>query len=163
NVSQTASNQYQPDIAINPANPKQLFVLSEDDSNGVLSDLFSATSSDGGATWKTADIAGTTGPLDQACCGPSVAFDQFGNLFITYLNHADSDVIVAMSVDGGSTFTQVASLAASGQPNLAVGADSVWVSYLDNNNTFVAAGASVTQANPPSVTFGTPENVTVPS
>jgi hypothetical protein len=163
NVSQAKSNQYQPDIAINPTNPKQLFVAGEDDTNGILGDLFTASSSDGGATWKTALVAGAGGSLPQACCEPVVAFDQFGNLFMAYLDSTDPHVTVVMSVDGGTTLTQVASLSGQGQPNLAVGDNAVWVAYQDTNTILVAAGASVTQFNPPSVTFGTAENVSVPS
>ncbi len=42
--------------------------------------------------------------LGFACCDGSVAFDQFGNLFLTYLDSKLHNVQLALSTDGGQHF-----------------------------------------------------------
>ena len=81
NASRLRANQTEAAIAINPTNPKNLFVLSNTEpatATGPLAGLFAAFSLDSGATWTYVDptdgiIAdGTPGdPLPAACCDPS--------------------------------------------------------------------------------------------
>ena len=75
-------------IAKNPNNKLQLFALCNHDTAG----LFAARTDDGGVTGHipTADktIAdGDAGQGPQAWSDPNLAWDTFGNLFITYVDH----------------------------------------------------------------------------
>jgi hypothetical protein len=97
--------------------------------------------------------------LGTACCDPSLASDNYGNIFLTWLS-SDIRVMVAMSTNGGASFTRIAAiptgapadgpvigrgpgrLASGDQPSIVAAKDSVWVTF--TANTIVAQGASVT-------------------
>ncbi|MDQ6873494.1 MAG: glycoside hydrolase [Actinomycetota bacterium] len=103
-----------------------------------------SVSHDGGTTWHTRVIA-AGGPLGLACCDESVAFDRFGNLFLTYLYAHSGDIPVALSTDGGDSFHPLARFAASAdQPTIATGAGSVWLTWTAGNGVVTLAGARVT-------------------
>src|SRR5204863_428552 len=76
----------------------------------------------------------------------------------------NGDVLVALSTDGGASFTKVADLQTKfgDQPSIAVGPNSVWVSFTASPGKQIQAfGASVTGLG----SFGTftaPENVPSP-
>lgn len=144
NVSRAAGNQNEAGIAVDPTNPMHLFMAMNTDATSFPDGLLGAVSSDGGATWTTRHLAdGVTDTLTKACCDPKVSWDGYGNLFLTYLNSTTNGVIVARSTDGGSTFTQLTSIAGNDQPSIATGANSVWVTFEDASG-IEAAGASVT-------------------
>src|SRR5204862_1364644 len=88
-VSQRAGNEAEEAIAVNPTNPKNIVILTNIGEG--FSGLFLGVSFDGGKTWTRRIIAtGQTAddpsdPLGDSCCDPSLAFDQFGNLFLAYL------------------------------------------------------------------------------
>lgn len=153
NISQLAGNQQEVAIAINPTNPYNLFAFSNSEPPPAAG-LFAAFSTDGGATWTDVDPTDGTiadgdlgDPLPAACCDPSAAWDEFGNLFIGYLddNFATGPQIrIAMSTDGGQSFTLLATLGTStDQETIVTGAGSVWVTY-NENGRIVAHGATVT-------------------
>jgi len=48
----------------------------------------------------------------DTCCDPSLSFDEYGNLFMTYLYNTVNTVPVALSTDGGLTFKVIANIAA---------------------------------------------------
>ena len=169
NVSQFRDKQFEPTIAVDPTNPQHLFAAAVDQpsANSVLDGkggLFVSTSTDGGATWAPRLIADGTDGLPKAQGDPKAVFDQFGNLFLTYLGADRNNVVVLMSTNGGKTFDvgSAVSLVAPGsapglgplrvdQPSIAVGLGgaagqgSVWVTFADlQNGNVVAAGASVT-------------------
>jgi hypothetical protein len=58
--------------------------------------MLAARSTDGGATWFYPDpsdktiVDGDAGQGPTACCDPTLAWDTFGNLFITYLGSGAS-------------------------------------------------------------------------
>src|ERR1700730_9261586 len=118
NTSKLAGNQAESTIAVDPTNPKRIVVVSNNQAS-AFKDLFISRSTDGGATFAPSTIAnGTDGgnpPYPQACADPSLAWDDFGNLFLTYLGrvggcHPDDmtepkRIEVLLSVDGGATFT----------------------------------------------------------
>src|SRR5207244_9194493 len=109
NVSKMLSDQSDATIAINPANTQQMFVASTNyhagfDSSGIndayyaggtspplTNGLFFAYSSNGGTSWTTGIMAtglDDTEPgygLPAAGHFPHAAFDQYGNLFLTYV------------------------------------------------------------------------------
>ena len=153
NVSVRAGNQMEATVAVNPNNPLQVFVSSNDESLGATG-LFAARSADGGITWTRVSIAtGAAGDgLPGACCDPSAAWDQFGNLFLTYLNGTGaSQVEMLLSTNGGATFTSIGPIAASttaigvDQPStVTTGGGAVWVTFRDSSGTISARGAAVT-------------------
>lgn len=160
NVSRSPANQAEQTVAVNPTNPGNIVVISNEGSPGP--GLFEGVTFDGGATWVTRDIGTGTDVLGAACCDPSLAFDSFGNLFFTYLLDSLPDAIpVALSTDGGLHFTTFASVSAKGsgnsdptkgsvkgsfadQPSITTGAGSVWVTVTAGSGHIVAAGAKVT-------------------
>lgn len=116
--------------------------------------LLVAATGDGGRTWTHRLVARGGDGLPDACCDPRLAWDSFGNLFLSYLTLAVPDpecalgrgaVVVARSIDGGATFGAVQRLAEGciDQPKIAAAAGSVWVAYRIGSNV-VARGARVT-------------------
>jgi hypothetical protein len=184
NISRLAGAQVETAIAIDPTDPRRLFAVSNQLSSSP--GLFAAYSTDGGKHWQDSDpgdgvIAdGSTGdPLPPACCDPSVAFDQFGNLFLAYLDtngHPFPDTVVALSTDGGRDFSVLATFPAvygTDQPHIATGpgrspgTGSVWVDFsagltfvdpTDFTSAIQAAGAHVTGLGEVGA-FSTPESV----
>jgi hypothetical protein len=75
--------------------------------------MYAAVSFDGGQTW-TGRIIGDFDNLGDACCDPSLSFDEFGNLFLTYLYDLEDTVPVALSTDGGLTFNVITNIAKPG-------------------------------------------------
>jgi hypothetical protein len=176
-------NEAEDAIAVNPVNPSNIVTMAT--LPDVVSGLFEGVSFNGGKTW-TRQVIGTGALLGEICCDEQLAWDRFGNLWMTYLVNTNGNVFVAVSTDGGLTFSKVAevvpttptgSRAPSGatpkrlrppsnnpnilgdQPSISVGLDSVWVSYTSFPSTVVQAfGASVT-GHGTFGTFGPPESV----
>lgn len=160
NASRATGNQSEQTVAVNPTNPANIVVISNDPSPGP--GLFESVSFNGGATWNTRQIAAGADELGAACCDPSLAFDGFGNLFFTYLLSSLPDAIpVALSTDGGLHFATFALVPAKGsgnsdptkgsvkgsfadQPSITTGAGTVWVTVTAGSGAIVAAGAKVT-------------------
>jgi len=167
-ASAAAGNEAEDAIAINPATPANIVAMST--LPDVVSGLAEEVSFDGGNSW-TRQVIGDGDPLGEICCDEQLAWDRFGNLWMTYLVNTNGNILVALSTDGGLTFTKVAEVvptkpvgsraptgatpkrlrpapkgSASGdQPSIAVGPDSVWVSYTSFPFVVVQAfGASVT-------------------
>ena len=99
-------------------------------------------------SWQT----GTTG-LPPAAGDPVATFDQFGNLFLTYLGADLNNIVVALSTDGGQTF-EVLFEHSSGspgridgkpkvdQPTVTTGPStdgngSVWVAFQDRTSSSI--------------------------
>jgi hypothetical protein len=146
NASRRAGNQTEPTIAVNPADPRQVAVFSNDEA--VVPGLFAGISADGGSSWSGRSILGSG--LSAACCDPQAAFDRFGNLFLAYLG-SNRNIYVAISADGGVSFPSVVQLTTSGNadqpsvatgPGRAAGLESVWVSY-ERGGLIAARGAPV--------------------
>src|SRR6266545_7389869 len=112
-VSQRHLNEYEEAVAVNPINPNNIVVFTNIGhlEAGVTAGMFLAVSFDGGATW-TKRIVGNNDNLGDACCDPSLAFDEYGNLFMTYLYNVENVVPIALSTDGGLTFNVIANIAA---------------------------------------------------
>jgi hypothetical protein len=128
NTGHMAGNQATESIAIDPANPKLLFAAAND---FALTDsgLYVARSSDGGKTW-TSRVAGTgSDGLSKAAsfAEPSLAWDNFGNLFMTYIEAGGKMYDITVSTDGGATFRLLSSQQVIDQPHVAVGAGEVAV------------------------------------
>src|SRR5258707_14877413 len=107
-AGQRPTNESEETVAVNPTNPRNIVIVT----NVVFPDagLFEGVSFDGGATWATKIIADNDN-LGAACCDPSLSFDSFGNLFLTYLFNVGNVVPIAISTDGGLNFAPLASIA----------------------------------------------------
>jgi len=114
NIGHHDGNQDEVSIATNPTNPNQVFVISMHELQtpcGTPCGLFSAYSTDGGQTWHPRLIADGNDGLLLGRADPAAAWDQFGNLFISYLVVGERYAIaVARSIDGGAHFEQVEKL-----------------------------------------------------
>lgn len=146
NISKMKGNQAEGAIAVDPVSPSKVFAVSNIDANDGL---MAATSSDGGATWSSTQIATDKGSLPAACCDCSAAFDSFGNLFLTYLNSTDTQVELLLSTDAGHSFTLVTQYGGNvDQPTVVTGAStvagqqSVWLEF-DKGNGVAVTGAPV--------------------
>jgi hypothetical protein len=155
-VTRVAGPQSEVSIAANPLNPKDLFIGSNDlpvlQQN--LAGMTASFSTDGGTTWNSRVIGDGTDGLPLAFSDPSVAWDNFGNLFYSYVESdgagsATNRDPILMSTDGGATFTTVGFLTDPNaqlldQESLAVGpgpngqGEALWVAAADflNNGSF---------------------------
>ena len=140
NVSKRSGYEAEVAIGVNPTNPQNLFVLSNTDG----SFMFGGVSNDGGTTWTTRNVATGADGIVQACCDPTVSFDEFGNLFMGYLDSGVTAVILTRSTNGGASFVPQASLTGSvDQPTVIAGGGAVWTTFNSSGN-IVARGAQVT-------------------
>lgn len=163
-ISKRVGNESEEAIAVNPTNPDNVVVVTNIAEG--FSGLFEGVSFDGGQTWTTKIIAegqtigGGADGLGDSCCDPSLSFDQYGNLFLSYLYNLENVVPVALSTDGGLTFKVIANIAKPPKPpgtkgpsrhgeyryvdqeTIVTGEGSVWV--VVNAGPMVATGARVT-------------------
>ena len=162
-VSRRHLNESEEAIAVNPTNPNNIVVFTNvgHQEAGLSAGMFLAVSFDGGATW-TRRLVGNNDNLGDACCDPSLSFDEYGNLFMTYLYQVENEVPIALSTDGGLTFQVIANVAqppkttptkAGGdnrglfrfvdQPTVTAARGEVWVVFNAGGPMF-ATGAAVT-------------------
>src|SRR5438093_597111 len=106
NVTAMAGNEAEDAIAVNPTNPSNVVAMST--LPDVVAGLAAGVSFDGGQTWARRVIGAAGDPLGEICCDQQLAWDRFGNLWMTYLLNTNGDVLVALSTDGGVSFTKVA-------------------------------------------------------
>jgi uncharacterized repeat protein (TIGR01451 family) len=164
-VSQTAGNELNPSVAINPLNPSNVFVVASSDLGGLVTSY----SLDQGKTWTTNIIAQGTDGLIQAYQYPSAAFDSFGNLYVAYFPTTFEGVAIDLSTNGGqsfSNFTELAPNDATDTPRIAAGPatapGAVWVVYKDYSQAgtpLIAQGLLATNLGTTNV-FGSP--LTIP-
>jgi len=163
NVTAMPGNEAEDAIAVNPATPSNVVAMST--LPDVVAGLAVGVSFDSGSTWTRSVIGGSTSdPLGAICCDQQLAWDRFGNLWMTYLVNTSGDVLVALSTDGGSSFTKVADIVTKfgDQPSIAVGPNSVWISYTASPGKQIQAfGAHVTGLGEFG-SFSTLENVPSP-
>jgi hypothetical protein len=165
--SAARGNEAEDAIAVNPTNPANVVTMST--LPDAISGLFEGVSFNGGKTW-TRRVIGAGDALGDICCDEQLAWDRFGNLWMTYLlNFPNNNVFVALSTDGGLSFSKVAEIVPTtptgsrapsksaakrlhtnnpniygDQPSISVGANSVWVSYTSVPSEVIQAfGASV--------------------
>jgi hypothetical protein len=118
-VSQRLGNESEEAVAVNPTNPNNIVVVTNIGHRevGLTAGMFEGVSFDGGKTWTT-KLIGVNDNLGDACCDPTLSFDRYGNLFLSYLYEVENQVPIAVSTDGGLTFNLIANIAAppSGTP-----------------------------------------------
>jgi BNR/Asp-box repeat. len=158
-VSQRPTSESEDTVAVNPKDPKNVVVVSNIE--GAAPGLFVGVSFDGGSTWARRIIANNDN-LGDACCDPSLAFDEYGNLFLVYLYNVENTIPIALSTDGGLSFRLLTNVAqppkstgtkARGdnrglfryvdQPTIAAAKGEVWIVVNAGGGMF-ATGAPVT-------------------
>src|SRR6266496_4045152 len=94
-------NEAEDAIAINPANPSNIVTMAT--LPDVVSGLFEGVSFNGGKTL-TRQVIGTAAPLGEICCDEQLAWDRFGNLWMTYLDQTNgqggSHIYTAVDANG---------------------------------------------------------------
>ena len=160
-TSAMLGNEAEDAIAVNPTNTANVVTMST--LPDVVSGLSVNVTFNGGKTWARRVIGATASdPLGNICCDQQLAWDRFGNLWMTYLVNQNNDILVALSTDGGRSFTKVADIVTNGdQPSISAGANSVWISYTGKGKNIQAFGAPVTGLGKFG-SFITPENVPSP-
>src|SRR4051812_16171544 len=83
NVTAMPGNEAENAIAVNPANPSNVVAMST--LPDVVAGLAVGVSFDGGQTWTRRIIGAAGDPLGEICCDEQLAWDRFGNLWMTYL------------------------------------------------------------------------------
>src|SRR6266540_6812761 len=158
-VSKRPGNESEEAIAVNPTNPNNIVIFTNiaEGTNG----MFLATSFNGGLTWDRRIVGEGNDVFGDTCCDPSLAFDEYGNLFVSYLYNTENTVPVLLSTDGGVSFELIAKIAKpvdslvspSGserhglfryvdQETITAGEGEVWVAF-NAGGPMVAAGAPV--------------------
>ncbi|HVX12138.1 MAG TPA: NF038129 family PEP-CTERM protein [Pirellulales bacterium] len=136
-VSRLSGNENDGTIAVDPVDTDRLFAASNEESIG----LFVSSSNDGGLTWSGTTIADGGDGLPLGGSQPQVVFDQFGNLYLAYVDQAGDTIVVAMSGDYGQSFTVLDTFFNAGgvsRPLIATGpgpsgAASVWLAFLEGS------------------------------
>jgi hypothetical protein len=149
NTTRSLQNEFESAIAINPGNPNELFAVSDEnvldrDTGEQAPGLVAVHSTDGGATWSPRRLiaTGAPGDLGTGSSDAALAWDQFNNLWLACDDTQDGGdhVVLAVSTNGGETFTEISRYNAPPQqwrsePSLAVGpgptpnTGSVWLTY----------------------------------
>jgi hypothetical protein len=115
NVSNAGGAQSEIGIAVNPTNPLNLVVVSNNIPD--LSRLGLWFSTDGGATF-TANFLDETEDgfgANDSRFDPNIAFDSDGNVYVVYSTSGSGNrVLLARSADGGQNFNQVATVTTDG-------------------------------------------------
>lgn len=158
-VSQRTGNESEEAIAVNPTNPNNIVIFTNIAEG--LNGMFLGVSFDGGVTWSRKIVGEGNDVFGDTCCDPSVAFDEYGNLFVSYLYNVENTVPILLSTDGGLTFQLIAKIekpvdsliSPSGaerhglfryvdQETITAGHGEVWVAF-NAGGPMVAAGAPV--------------------
>ena len=160
-VSQRALNESEEAIAVNPTNQNNIVIVTNvgHGEAGLTAGMFAAVSFDGGATWSRR-LIGNNDNLGDACCDPSLSFDQYGNLFLTYLYETENTVPIALSTDGGLTFNVIANISAppKGTPTKAAGDNRGLFRFVDQPTITTGSGQAwvVFNAGGPMYATGAP-------
>jgi hypothetical protein len=152
-VSHKRGGQSEQAIAVDPTDPQNVVVVSNENS---AAGLLESISHDGGHTWTHHDIADGDN-LGFGCCDPTLSWDRFGNLFfgdIRFTSGHNDRVDIALSTDAGESWTRVAAFKGQirttganhfeDQPTVTTGEDTVWVTHYLFRKGVVVHGAPVT-------------------
>lgn len=173
NATARTGNEDESAIAVNPNNTQQIAVMT----NGIAGDsgLPLSISQDGGQTWTRTVFATGAGAGGDgrpiACCDPTLAWDNFGNLFVGYLFRGvpatTRSIELYVTTDLGANFTNLGPVdngtAASGvvldQPTVVAAEGAVWVTWRDDSGGIAARGRQVTGAGAFGAAWGAEQDV----
>jgi hypothetical protein len=109
-VSKRPTSQAEAAVAVSPLNPNDVVIASNRESGYGI---FVAVSHDAGATWDRTTL-GDDDPFGRACCDPAIAWDGFGNLFLSWLGYTrysyPTVVSIAVSTNAGDSWAPLARL-----------------------------------------------------
>jgi hypothetical protein len=110
NVSMRTTNQAEAAVAVSPVNPSDVVIATNRESGyGILV----AVSHDAGATWSRTTL-GNDDAFGRACCDPTITWDAFGNLFLSWLGFTrysyPTMLPILLSTDGGDSWTTLAKI-----------------------------------------------------
>ncbi|MEK7678301.1 MAG: hypothetical protein AAB676_20920 [Verrucomicrobiota bacterium] len=106
NTGHYLGNQAEAAVAINPTDLNNIVIVTRTEITPP-GFMYKMRTTDGGNTWVSSSFAYGT-DIDEAIGDPSLAFDSFGNLYLTYLkNNPNTDVILARSIDKGLNFSVI--------------------------------------------------------
>src|SRR5258708_5833738 len=114
-VSQRLGSESEETVAVNPTNPSNIVIVTNVDHPAA--GLFEGVSFDGGTTW-TKKLIGDNDNLGDACCDPSLSFDNYGNLFMTYLYNVEIESPIPLTTPSAPHFTPIANIAKPPKQNL---------------------------------------------
>lgn len=153
NATARTGNEDESAIAVNPNDNQQIAVMT----NGIAGDagLPLSISTDGGQTWTRTVFATGTGAGGDgrpvACCDPTLAWDDFGNLYLGYLQRtATRSIELFVTTDLGTTFTNLGPVDTQtnttnlDQPTVVAAEGALWVTWRDDSGGISARGRSVT-------------------
>jgi hypothetical protein len=112
NVTAMPGNEAENAIAVNPTNPSNVVAMST--LPDVVAGLAVGVSFNSGHTWARRVLGATGDPLGEISCDQQQAWDRYANLWMTYLINGSGDVLVALSTDGGRTFSKVGDIVTNG-------------------------------------------------
>ena len=160
NASLQAGNEDESAVAVNPADTDDV-AMASNSGNG----LRFAYSTNRGQTWTRRNVGtGAAGDgFPQACCDPSLSWDNQGNLFLAYLTRTFNDatqtsqtrtIELLVSTDGGATFTNAGQVDTSttsaaprlDQPTVVAAQNAAWVTWRDDTGRISVRGRSVNGA-----------------
>jgi len=105
NVSRRPTNQSEAAVAASPLNPNDVVIVSNIERGYGI---FVAVSHDAGATWSR-DVLGDADTFGRACCDPTISWDRFGNLFLSWLGYGKlrypTVVPILLSTDAGDSWS----------------------------------------------------------
>ncbi|TML05700.1 MAG: exo-alpha-sialidase [Actinobacteria bacterium] len=154
-ISQRHTNESEEAIAVNPTNPKNIVMVSNVE--GGAPGMLEGFSFDGGQTWTT-KLIGNNDNRGDACCDPSLSFDNYGNLFLAYLFDVEDTLPIALSTDGGLSFNVIANIPGIAKRN-GKGADEKGLFHFVDQPTITAAAGevwAVVNVGGPMGAFGAP-------
>jgi hypothetical protein len=110
NVSGRTTNQAEAAVAVSPLDPADVVIASNRESGyGILV----AVSHDAGATWSRT-ILGNDDAFGRACCDPTITWDAYGNLFLSWLGFTKysypTTIPILHSIDAGDSWTTLAKI-----------------------------------------------------
>jgi hypothetical protein len=150
NVTGLPLSQAGPSLAIDPTDPNRIVLAALDAAEGSNVSALRAFSRDGGATWTI--VRGLPGNFGSF--SPDVAFDAFGNCWLTLINDptfGDPRVELFRSTDGGVTFTAVPLPNVAGLEtvvSVAAGFGAVWLAYDGHDGARVRIGTLAAPVSP---------------
>jgi hypothetical protein len=110
NVSKRKTSQAEAAVAVNPLDPSDVVIAANRES---AYGIFVAVSHDAGATWSRS-VLGNDDAFGRACCDPTITWDAYGNLFLSWLGFTKFSyptmMPVLLSTDAGDSWTTLAKI-----------------------------------------------------